>query len=125
MGLGDGGQQVAVARLIPGQQGQVIRVLIVGLPRVAGVTGDVCLDADDGLDAASVRFLVELDSAVEDAVVREGDRLLAQFAGAGHEQRDAGESVQEGVFGVKVEVSEHQIGSKQQGTRNMGRGLDP
>src|SRR3989304_3766145 len=117
----------ASARLVLRQERHVVRLLacpepgrrIVRLLRVAGAAGDVRLDADDRLDAARLRLLVELDGAVEDAVVRQADRLLAELLGAAHEERDAREAVEQRVFGVEVQVSEHQ-GSGQGGIRLWG-----
>ena len=60
-----------------------------------------------GLTPRGARLLVEIDRAVEVAVVGEGDGLLAELAGALHEVGHAGEAVEEAELGVYVQVGEH------------------
>ncbi len=100
--LRDQGDEVLVAALVLRQQRQVVGRL---LPRVTGVPRagrHVRLDADDGLDAARLRFQVEVDGPVERPVIRQGHRLLPQLADAVHELRNAREAVEQAVFGMKV-----------------------
>ena len=103
--------EVAVAGLVLRQQRQVVIVVgaRIGL-LVARVGRDVGLDADDRLDAAGARFLIEVDSAVEGAVVGHGDRLLADREDAIHHIGDATEPVEKRELGVEVQVREHMFG---------------
>jgi len=73
-----------------------------GVAGEAGAGGDVGLDADDRLDVAAARLPVEVDDAVEGAVVGDGAGLLPQLSHAVEELRNAGEAVEEAEFGVKV-----------------------
>ena len=65
------------------------------------------LGADDGLDAASARFLVELDRAEQVVQVRDGERRLPVAGGRLHGLVDAVGAVDDGKFGVKAQVNEH------------------
>ena len=103
-------QEVVVAGLVLGQHRQMVRLLRLRVAVQSRALRDVGFDADDRLDVALPRLFVELDRAVEDAVVRQADRLLAQLFGAVHQFRDAREAVEERELGVGVEVREHQRG---------------
>ena len=74
VGVGDEAAQVPVAGPVLGQQDEVVG-LGVGLALAVGhrASGDVGLDADDGLDLALLAGLVEGDRAVERAVVGDGE----------------------------------------------------
>ena len=76
--------------------------LVLGVARAPVALGDIRLDADDGLDPALARLPVEVDGAVEGAVVGDGAGLLPQLSHAVEELRNAGEAVEEAEFGVKV-----------------------
>ena len=77
---------------------------------MARIGRDVRLEPDDRLDAARARFLVEVDGAVQRAVVGHRDGVLAERGDAIHHVRDAAEAVEQRELGVKVEVSEHMFG---------------
>ena len=69
VGLGDQLYQVAVAGLVLGQDGQVVGRLLGGGLGTAVAVGDVYLTTDDGLDAGLAGSGIEIDGAVEVAVV--------------------------------------------------------
>ena len=93
VGVGDQLEEVAVAGLVLGEHRQVVRLLVTGIARQARARRDVALDADDRLDAARPGLAVEVDSAVEVAVVRHGDGFLAHFLDVIHQLRDTREAV--------------------------------
>ena len=72
----------------------------------AGAGGHIDLTADDGLDACLFCGLIELDTAVHDAVVRDGDGILAALLDAVHKLVDTAGTVQQAVFGMDVEMNE-------------------
>ena len=72
----------------------------------AGAGGHIDLTADDGLDACLFCGLIELDTAVHDAVVRDGDGALAALLDAVHKLVDTAGTVQQAVFGMDVEMNE-------------------
>ncbi len=80
--LGQGGklQQVAVSRLVLGEQQQVIRLALLG-PGAA--LGQVGLDPDDRVKASGRRGAVPLHRAIHDAMVRYRNVVDAQFLGPG------------------------------------------
>ena len=102
VGLGDELQQVAIAPLVSRQQGEVVRRLVLHVARAPVSGRDVGLDADDGLDAAGARLSIEIDDAVEGAVVGDGAGLLAQLLYAIEQLGYPREAVEEAVFGMKV-----------------------
>ena len=77
VGPGDEGDEVFVSGHVPGEHDEVVGGAIAAFAGEAGAGGDVGLDADDGLDAAGGGFAVEIDRAVEGAVVGHGDGFLA------------------------------------------------
>jgi hypothetical protein len=62
--------------------------------------------ADEGLDAGVLGGLVELDRAVEIAMVGQRERGHAEFLGAAHETIDPAGAIEQAVVGVDVEVDE-------------------
>ncbi len=96
--------QVLVALLVLTQQHQV-RVLARGGGLVkAAAGGDVHLAADDRMDALAQALLVKIHHAVHHAVIRDGQRLHAQFLCSGDQRLYAARAVQQRVFGVQVQV---------------------
>ena len=105
IGFGNDLDQVLVAGLVLCEQDQVALVLVEhGVFIEAGAGGRVDLAADDGLDALLFALFVELHAAEHDAVVRDSQRLHAQFLGAGDELVDARGAVQQAVFGMYVKM---------------------
>ena len=81
---------------ILGEQDQVEIVPIL----VADLVGhtaraDICLDADDRLDAYTLRVRVKLDGAVQVAVVRQRDRAHAVALGGLDDPFDGRQAIQQ------------------------------
>jgi hypothetical protein len=101
-------QQVGVAGLVLGQQGQVA----VGLGDVAalllepGTGGQVGFDPEDRLDPVLLAGQVEVDGPEQLAVVGHGQGRHAHAGGLGEELIDPGGSIEHRVLGVHVEVRE-------------------
>ena len=72
----------------------------------AAVARDVRLDADDRLDACLAGRDVEVDGAVERAVVGEGQRRHPELLRSCDEVGDAGQPVEQAVLAVRVEMDE-------------------
>ena len=91
------------------QQQEVVILLV--LLHVAAAHGAlperlVGLDADEGADAGVAAGAEELDGAVHDAVVGEGQGGLAQAHGLLDQALDAPQPVEQRIFGVDVQVDE-------------------
>ena len=109
VGLADQADQVLVPGVVPGQHGEVKGAALgLGLG-VAAALGHVHLAADDRLDPRLAALGVELHDTVQRAVVGDGQRLHAELLGSADQMRDAADPVEKAVFGVHVEVSEHQL----------------
>ena len=82
VGVGDDAAEVAVAGPVLGQQDEV-KGLGIGLAFAVGhrASGDVGLDADDGLDLPLLAGLVEGDRTVQRAVIGDGQAVEALCAG--------------------------------------------
>ena len=112
--------QVVVARLVLGEQGQVVVELLAPLgvaarvvdpppprgPLGAVVVRHVGLGTDDRLDPLRVALLVELEGAVHVSVIGDADRRLAVLDRLGHQVGQARRTVEHRVLGVDVEVGE-------------------
>jgi hypothetical protein len=72
----------------------------------AGGLGEVEFAADERFDALGLGLVVELDRAVEIAVVREGQGLHAEGGGAVHQAVDAAGAVEQAVVAMDVEMDE-------------------
>ena len=88
-------EQVAVAGLVLREQGEVEGRARGGAAVEAAAGRDVALEADDRLDLVGARFLVELDGAVQVAMVGDGEGILAERLRARDEIRDGAEPVQQ------------------------------
>ena len=112
--------EVAVAGVALGQEGQVVVELLAALGVAAGVVdpapagrtlaavvvGHVGLGADDRLDALLAALLVELQRPVHVAVVGDPERRLPVGDRLGHQLVEPGGPVQHRELGVDVEVGE-------------------
>ena len=117
VGRGHELEQVAVPGLVPGEQREVV-VLLLALAGVAiepRARRDVGLDADDRLDAGLPGRLEEAQRAEHRSVVGDGDRGHAEALrlsedrgrpGVRRGRFDASGAVEQGVLGVHVEVDE-------------------
>ena len=87
----DQGGEVAVARLVPAEQDEMIGAVVDLMdPVEPGPGSHIDLAADDGLDALGFR--------VHNAMVGDGDGRLAQLFGPGHQAGDPTGPVQQAVF---------------------------
>ena len=119
VGVTDEPAQVLVAGPVLGEEDEV-EGLGVGLALLVAhrPPGDIRLDAEDRLDAPGDRGLVERHSAVEGAVIREGDRVHPVRRGCIDDLADPAETVKEAEFGMDVEVREV-VGSQVRHGRSM------
>ena len=106
--LGDELAEIVPALVVFGEQRHVGRALATGelllvlhFPR-----GEIDFAAEDRLHAGLVALLVEFDRTVEVAVVGHRHGRHAEFLGAFGEILDADHAVEEGKFGMQVEVDE-------------------
>jgi len=80
---------------------------------VAAARRDIDLAADDGPDARGLASLIEGDSAVHDAVVGDGQRLLPELFGPFSHAVDPARAVEQGIFTVDMEMyKSHTVTSK-------------
>ena len=100
-------QQVAPARLVLGEQRQVVGGALLRVAVVAAAGRDVRLEADDGVDALRARLLVELERAVERPVVGDGEGVLPQRLRPRDEVGDGAHPVEQRVLGVRMQVCVH------------------
>ena len=100
-------EQVAVPGLVLREQGDVVGRPLGGVALEPAPRRDVALEADDRLDLLPASLLVELERAVEVAVVGDREGVLTERLGPRDEVRDRAEPVQQRVLGVHMEVGEH------------------
>ncbi len=74
--------------------------------RLARARCDVGLLADDRVDAGRLRLQVEIDRAVEHAVVRQRDRRHARLNRMADHLGDPAGAVEQAVFGMRMKVDE-------------------
>jgi hypothetical protein len=103
--VGNDRHQIAVALEVLGEQQQVVDLRL-AVASQARAEREVDLAAEDGFDAGFVRRPVELDRPVHVAVVGQCEGGHLEFLGARDELVDLGRAIQEGVFGVGVQVDE-------------------
>ncbi len=95
--------QVAIAFDVLDEQDQVMRIAIgPAFLLVAGTGGDVDLLADDGVDPGGFCLQVEIDGAVEHAVVGERDCRHPGFGRQADHLGDAAGPVQQAEFRVRM-----------------------
>ena len=85
--------------------------------------GHIDLAADDGADALLFALLVEIDDAVHDTVIGDGDGGLAQGLGALDQPLDAAGAIEEAVFAVDVQMDK--IGHGVPPWRKLGKAREP
>ena len=100
--LRDERDKVLVALHIAREHDQVVGRTVGPLSPEAAPRGDVGLDADDRLDPARGGLAVEIDGPVERAMIRHGDRFLAQRFHAVHQRRHLGHAVEQRELSVGV-----------------------
>ena len=105
--------EVAPAGVVHRQQRQVIGVGAGGGVALGHLAGrDVGLHAQDGVDAGAPAGAVEVERAVQVAVVGDGQGFLPQPLRALHERVDLGKAVEQAELGVCVEMREHRPGER-------------
>ena len=97
--------EVAVADVVLRQQYEVVAdpLALVSHPFLAR---DVGLEADDGLDAVLLRFLIEIDHAKHVSVVGDGDGLHPRLLAGSHQIGQADGTVEQAVERVQMEMGE-------------------
>ena len=96
--------QIAQPRLVASQQRQVI-ALVLDLLTLAPVVDQVGLEPDDRLHGVLAAGLVELDRAVQDAVVGEPERRHPELGCPRRERLDLAGAVEQRILGMDVEVN--------------------
>ena len=71
------------------------------------VVGYVYLTADNRFDTYFFARRVEINHAVEGAVVGDGKGVHPKLFGAGHQVRDTADAIQHAVLSVNMKVREH------------------
>ncbi len=100
-------EQVLVAGLVLGQEQQVGGLAVfLGVVLLHGAGGHVGLHPDDGFDAGFLGGVVELDHAEHGAMVGDGQGGHVHLFGTLDQLLDIAKAVEQGVFGVNVEVGE-------------------
>ena len=104
---GDQLHQISVAGLVLRQQGEMIGgIALVRRAVLHLARRHVRLATDDRFDPGFLGFLVKVDRAVEIAVVRNRDGRHAQRLRFFHQLFHPHRPIEEGVFGVEMEVDE-------------------
>ena len=103
--FGDHAGQIAVPLFRFAEQHQMavaaVQLVYLILP---GAGSHIDLAADDGLDSLRLARLVEVHHAVHDAVVGDGHGALAQLLHPLDQQGNAAGPVQQGIFGMDMQV---------------------
>ena len=96
---------------VAGQQRQVEAGIAAaaGLALGALAGGDVGLVAEDRIEAGCGAFAVELDGAVQVAVIGQGQGVHAQFLGVRDQLGDAAGAVEQAVMAVAVQMNERDV----------------
>ncbi len=108
-------EQVLVAGLVFGQEQEMIGFFVLfGVAVAHGTRRHVCFHPDDGFDFRFDGCVVELDDPEHGSVVGEGHGGHSHLFGALHQFVNFAEAVQQGVFGMVVEVDEgHEEGRRE------------
>ena len=100
-------EQVFVACFVFGEQQQVRRGSIqLGIAVLHRTRRHVRFHADDRLDPLIGRGFVKVHHPEHRAMIRDSDRVHFQFLYALDEFLDVRETIEQGIFGVNVEVGE-------------------
>ena len=95
--------QVAITGRVFGEDNQVISLLLLGLGVINRSIDDVHLIADNRLDPCPLAQLQQLDGAIHDPMVGQGQGWHAQLFGTLNHGRQLGRAVQQAVIAVVVE----------------------
>ena len=102
--LGDQLEQIAIARLILGQQSKMIGGFVGWVSAAAIGRGDIDFAADDWFYACLLSSYIEIDYAIHGAVVSDSQAVHAQFLGSRNELRYATHTIEQTIFTVDVKV---------------------
>jgi len=105
-GLGRDANEVAIAFFVLGENEEVVVLVAFSRGAVVFLLGDVEFAPEDGLDALVLGGVEEMDSSVDVAVVGHGNGFLSERGYAVDELGNVTGAVEEGVFGVEMEVGE-------------------
>ena len=110
-GVGEGGEldEVAVPGEVPRQEDEMVVVLLplLGAALEAAVPGGhIGLHPEDRLDPRLLGLLLERPGGVQVAMVRDREGGLLELLGPGDQVVDPVRPIQQGVFGVAVQVHE-------------------
>jgi hypothetical protein len=85
---------------------EMVRIVIDTVDSVFHTTaGHIDLTADNGLDACSLGGLIEVDTAVHDAMIRNGNCILADLLQPVHHAANAAGAVKKAVFGMYMQMN--------------------
>ena len=112
MCVGHDPAEVAIARCAR-REGNEVERLLIGLPLLVAhpTASDVRLDADDRLNSMLLRFLDELDRAVEGPMVGEGDGVHPEALRLLHQRLQVAHAIEQAELAVDVEVREISLGA--------------
>ena len=97
-------QEVAVTGLGLGEDGEMVREAVVRVPLEPASRRYVSFDPENWLNAQRLARLVEVDCAVNVAVVGEGDGRHAEFSGPGSHVVEPAQAVEQAVLGMVMEM---------------------
>src|ERR1700731_59487 len=109
LGVGQAGKvdEVPIAFEVLDEQDQVMRIAIgPAFLLVSGTGGDVDLLADDRVDAGGFRLQVEIDRAIEHAVISERDRRHPGLDRQADHLGDPARPIEEAELRVRMEMNE-------------------
>ena len=112
VGPSDQFHQVAIARIVPCQQEQVVGAALVGRFVEAAAFGDVNLAPDNWLDGRLFAGLVEFHDAVHGAMVSNCYGVHSQRFRLGHQVGNLADAVQHAVLSVDVQVGESVVNDR-------------
>ena len=102
-GFGNHKAQIFVAFPVFTQQYQVVRIVVNAMDSVGHIpSGHINLTANDGLHTGGLGSFIEIDTAVHDTVVGDGNGRLPQLLHPIHHAVNPAGTVQEAVFGMHM-----------------------
>ena len=97
--------QILITLAVPAQQHQMIGVIVQAVDPVCHAAAcHIHLTADNGLDACSLGGLIKIDTAIHDAMIRNGNGSLAQLLDPVHHAANAAGTVQQAELGMDMKM---------------------
>ena len=97
--------QILITLPIFAEKHQMVRVIVNAVNTVFHPTaGNIDLAADDGLHTGGLGSFVEINTAVHDAVIGDGNCPLAQLLHPLHQAVNAADTIQKTVFGMDMKM---------------------